>query len=60
VAFIEMSRASLPVTTMTALWLARLDTPTPAIIRAVLLTALGCAIAAYGEVRRKGRGALAQ
>ncbi|KAG2493819.1 hypothetical protein HYH03_008037 [Edaphochlamys debaryana] len=50
VAFIEMSRASLPVTTMIALWLARLETPTAAVIRAVCLTALGCAIAAYGEV----------
>lgn len=50
VAFIEMSRASLPVTTMVALWLAKLETPTAAVIRAVCLTALGCAIAAYGEV----------
>lgn len=28
VAFIEMSRASLPVTTMLALWVAQLETPT--------------------------------
>ncbi|PNW73196.1 hypothetical protein CHLRE_14g622700v5 [Chlamydomonas reinhardtii] len=50
VAFIEMSRASLPVTTMLALWVAQLETPTAAVIRAVCLTAVGCAIAAYGEV----------
>lgn len=50
VAFIEMSRASLPVTTMLGLWLARLETPTSAVVRAVCLTAVGCGIAAYGEV----------
>ncbi len=53
VAFIEMSRASLPVTTMVALWLAKLETPTAAVIRAVCLTAVGCAVAAYGEVGSK-------
>ncbi|EFJ49182.1 hypothetical protein VOLCADRAFT_104385 [Volvox carteri f. nagariensis] len=58
VAFIEMSRASLPVTTMIALWLARLETPTAAVIRAVCLTAVGCAIAAYGEVHLTLVGAL--
>ncbi|GLC43580.1 hypothetical protein PLESTB_000396100 [Pleodorina starrii] len=58
VAFIEMSRASLPVTTMVALWLARLETPTAAVIRAVCVTAVGCAIAAYGEVHLTFIGAL--
>ncbi|GIL76150.1 hypothetical protein Vretimale_5718 [Volvox reticuliferus] len=58
VAFIEMSRASLPVTTMVALWLARLETPTSAVIRAVCLTAVGCGIAAYGEVHLTLVGAL--
>ncbi|GFR50579.1 hypothetical protein Agub_g12853 [Astrephomene gubernaculifera] len=58
VAFIEMSRASLPVTTMVALWLARLETPTASVIRAVCLTALGCGVAAYGEVHLTIVGAL--
>ncbi|KXZ48371.1 hypothetical protein GPECTOR_28g778 [Gonium pectorale] len=58
VAFIEMSRASLPVTTMVALWLARLETPTAAVIRAVCLTAVGCAVAAYGEVHLTLVGAM--
>jgi hypothetical protein len=58
VAFIEMSRASLPVTTMIGLWLARLDTPTSSVIKAVSLTAIGCGIAAYGEVHLQLIGAL--
>lgn len=53
-----MSRASLPVTTMIALWLARLETPTWAVIQAVSLTAAGCALAAYGEVNLSLVGAL--
>lgn len=61
VAFIEMSRASLPVTTMVALWLAGVETPTQPVIRAVSLTAVGCAVAAYGEVREgRGRGGMRQ
>lgn len=58
VAFIEMSRASLPITTMVALWLARVETPTNAVIKAVSVTAVGCAIAAYGEVHLNTIGIL--
>lgn len=50
VAFLEMSRAALPVIVMLMLWASRIEVPTPTITRAVLLTAAGCAIAAYGEM----------
>ncbi|PNG99547.1 putative sugar phosphate/phosphate translocator [Tetrabaena socialis] len=57
IAFIEMSRASVPITTMIALWVARLEIPTTGIIRAVSVTGIGSAIAAFGEVHLSSIGA---
>mmetsp|Transcript_38916 Transcript_38916/g.86567 ORF Transcript_38916/g.86567 Transcript_38916/m.86567 type:complete len:345 (+) Transcript_38916:147-1181(+) len=51
VAFIEMCRALLPVFIMLALHFAGLESPTVDIVKAVALTAVGCALSAYGEVR---------
>lgn len=53
-----MSRASLPVCTMLALWMFRVETPTNDVIRAVSITAVGCVVAAYGEVNLSLVGAL--
>ena len=50
VAFIEMTRALYPVFTMLALYLTGLESVTPETVKAVVLTAFGCAIAAYGEI----------
>jgi len=51
VAFIQMLKAFTPVITMIALFIARLEDPTTAMIASVLLTALGTATAAYGEIK---------
>lgn len=58
VSFIEMARAFMPVLTMLALWLAGLESPTRDAIKAVVLTAAGCALAAYGEVHLTAFGAI--
>mmetsp|Transcript_28892 Transcript_28892/g.73758 ORF Transcript_28892/g.73758 Transcript_28892/m.73758 type:complete len:342 (-) Transcript_28892:471-1496(-) len=50
VAFIEMARSLLPLFTMLALYMAALEVPTSETVRAVLLTAVGCAMSAYGEL----------
>ncbi|GLC37079.1 hypothetical protein PLESTB_001393700 [Pleodorina starrii] len=50
VAFIQMLKALNPVITMICLFVAGLETPNRQIILSVLLTALGTAAAAYGEV----------
>lgn len=50
VAFLEMTRASLPVIVMIALWVTGIEIPSSTVVRAVMLTAVGCAIAAYGEM----------
>jgi hypothetical protein len=46
-----MLKAFTPVITMIALFIARLEDPTTAMIASVLLTALGTATAAYGEIK---------
>ncbi|GLI65022.1 hypothetical protein VaNZ11_008392 [Volvox africanus] len=51
VAFIQMLKAFTPVVTMVCLFVARLEDPTRPMIASVLLTAVGTAVAAYGEVR---------
>ncbi|GFR40576.1 hypothetical protein Agub_g1156 [Astrephomene gubernaculifera] len=51
VAFIQMLKAFTPVITMICLITAKLEYPTRAMVASVLLTALGTATAAYGEVR---------
>ncbi|GLC33216.1 hypothetical protein PLESTB_000358600 [Pleodorina starrii] len=51
VAFIQMLKAFTPVVTMVCLFIARLEDPTRPMIASVLLTAMGTAVAAYGEVR---------
>ncbi|PNH04174.1 putative sugar phosphate/phosphate translocator [Tetrabaena socialis] len=51
VAFIQMLKAFTPVVTMTCLFASGLESPTRAMIASVLLTALGTAAAAYGELR---------
>lgn len=58
VAFLEMSRAALPVIVMLMLWVTRVEVPTPTIIKAVSLTAVGCAVAAYGEMHLQLLGVL--
>ncbi|KAG2449545.1 hypothetical protein HYH02_005687 [Chlamydomonas schloesseri] len=50
VAFIEMSRASMPVLTMIALWVTGMEFPTQQVVAAVSVVAVGSAIAAYGEI----------
>ncbi|KAG2431753.1 hypothetical protein HXX76_009249 [Chlamydomonas incerta] len=50
VAFIEMSRASMPVLTMFALWVTGMEFPTQQVVAAVSVVAVGSAIAAYGEI----------
>jgi hypothetical protein len=46
----QMLKAFTPVITMIALFIARLEDPTTKMIFSVLLTALGTATAAYGEI----------
>jgi drug/metabolite transporter (DMT)-like permease len=51
VAFIQMLKAFTPVVTMACLFVAGLESPTRAMIAAVMLTASGTALAAAGEMR---------
>ncbi|PNH04645.1 putative sugar phosphate/phosphate translocator [Tetrabaena socialis] len=51
VAFIQMLKAFTPVVTMACLFISGLESPTRAMIASVLLTAVGTAAAAYGELR---------
>lgn len=51
VAFMEMARSTLPLFVMLATFLAGLETPTSQLVKAVFLTAIGCGVSAYGEVR---------
>ena len=41
---------------MIALYLAGLETPTATIVKAVMMTGMGCLISAYGEVGMGGAG----
>lgn len=50
VSFIQMLKAFTPIVTMFALFAAGLETPTPRLISAVVLIAVGTAIASYGEI----------
>ncbi|KAL3152679.1 hypothetical protein ABBQ38_012274 [Trebouxia sp. C0009 RCD-2024] len=50
VSFIQMLKAFTPIATMVGLFVAGLETPTKRLILAVLLIAIGTAIASYGEV----------
>jgi hypothetical protein len=45
-----MCRALLPLFVMISLYLTGLELPTSALIKAVVLTCVGCMLAAYGEV----------
>eukprot|EP00798_Chlamydomonas_sp_ICE-L_P006458 gene6458-3091_t len=56
--FIEMARATLPLFTMIALHFSGLETPTLSMVKAVVLTTVGCAVAAYGEVHLSFMGIL--
>lgn len=56
VSFIQMLKALTPVVTMAALFAARLETPTPALVAAVAAIAAGTAIASYGEVNLSAVG----
>ena len=47
---IAFMQAFTPIVTMLALFVAGLETPTPRLISAVVLIAVGTAIASYGEI----------
>lgn len=50
VAFIQILKAFTPVITMAALFVAKLERPTPRLIASVVVIAIGTAIAAAGEL----------
>ncbi|CAL8465208.1 g4743 [Coccomyxa elongata] len=56
VSFIQMLKAFTPIITMLALFVARLEDPSQRLIVAVLLIALGTAMASYGEVNMSWLG----
>lgn len=50
IAFIEMCRSLMPLFVLTSLFIFGMETPTRPAVYAVLITAVGCMVSAYGEI----------